>query len=224
MNCAYLIGVAGLMLIWLAFWIRADSGRRMTMLRVSGITALTGLAEPLFLSAYWNPPSLFDLNDRLGVDIESVAFSFAAGGMIAAIYTGLRARSRKSLRQPRWGRPVQIVALVIPIPVFVALVATTNVNPIYITIIALSAGVTATCACWPARIPMICAAGFLFMGLYFGCFVTFTAVYPDYLSRVWNLPALSGVMVVGVPVEELLFALSYGFMYSGVAEYFANYK
>lgn len=220
MTYAYLIGSAGLMLIWVGFWVQADTARRMTMLRVSGITALTGLAEPLFLSGYWNPPSLFDLNNRIGVDIESVVFSFAAGGMVAAIYTGLRKIGRKSGRQPHCARPLQILALVFPISVFVALITTTNVNPIYVTVIALFAGVAAACACWPARIPMIMLAGFLFMGLYFVCFVTFTAVYPRYLFHVWNLSALSGVVIAGVPLEELLFALSYGLMYSSVAEYF----
>lgn len=39
------------MLIWVGFWVPADTTRRMTMLRVSGITALTGLAEPPLLES-----------------------------------------------------------------------------------------------------------------------------------------------------------------------------
>lgn len=38
--------------------------------------------------------------------------------------------------------------------------------------------------------------------------------------HVWNLSALSGAVIAGVPLEELLFALFYGFMYSNTTEYF----
>ncbi len=141
--------------------------------------------------------------------------------MVAAIYTGLRKIGRKIGPQPRCARSLQVLALVSPIPVFVTLITTTNVNPIYITIIALFAGAAASCACWPARIPRIMLAGFLFTGLYFMCFVMFSAVYPHYLFHVWNLSALSGAVIAGVPLEELLFALFYGFMYSNTTEYFS---
>jgi hypothetical protein len=56
------------------------------MLRVSTLTALFGLTQPLFVPAYWNPPSLFDLAHRTGFDIESLIFCFAIGGLGAAGY------------------------------------------------------------------------------------------------------------------------------------------
>jgi len=36
----------------------------------------------------------------------------------------------------------------------------------------------------------------------------------------WNLEALSGLAVAGMPVEELLFATAFGAYWSGVYEYF----
>lgn len=220
MRFAYLIGSAGVVLIWLAFWFQADTARRKVMLQVSAITGLTGFAEPLFMSVYWDPPSVFDLNDRIGFDIESVVFTFAGGGIAAAIYTVLRKMSPITASDRRCSHPFQIFALLVPIPVFVVVVATTNMNPIYITIVALFAGAAAACLCWPGLIPKIFVTGLLFMGLYFAGFVTFNAVFPHYIPQVWNMGALTGVMVTGVPLEELLFAFSYGLMYSNVAEYF----
>jgi hypothetical protein len=39
---------------------------------------------------------------------------------------------------------------------------------------------------------------------------------PGYMERVWNLGALSGVSVGGVPLEELLFAAVFGAYWSAV--------
>ena len=45
-----------------------------------------GLTEPLFVPEYWLPPSLFDLAENTGFDIESLIFCFAIGGMGAVFY------------------------------------------------------------------------------------------------------------------------------------------
>ena len=44
-----------------------------------------GLTEPLFVPGYWNPPSLFELAQRTGFDIESIIFSFGIGGIAAVL-------------------------------------------------------------------------------------------------------------------------------------------
>jgi len=43
---------------------------------------------------------------------------------------------------------------------------------------------------------------------------------PGYIERVWNLDELSGVMPVGIPLEELLFGLAFGMYWSGIYEHF----
>jgi len=222
---AYLVGSAGAALIWLAFWFDADTHRRSVMLRVSTVAALTGLAEPLFIPTYWNPPTLFDLNHRTGFDIESVVFQFAGGGIAAAIYGALRRiRQMRMVAAEHHSSRYRFhrIALAVPPLVFVALAATTKVNPIYITVVALFAGAAATCLSRPDLIRKIFASGLLFLGLYFAFFLMFNAVYPHYLFQVWNLHALSGMIIAGVPLEELLYAFSYGLMLSSVAEHFAR--
>jgi len=46
---------------------------------------------------------------------------------------------------------------------------------------------------------------------------------PGYIARVWNLDALSGLDVLGMPLEELLFAAAFGAYWSGVYDH-ANHK
>ncbi len=60
----------------------------------------------------------------------------------------------------------------------------------------------------------------LFLGVYFVYFHTLTALFPGYVQSVWNLKALSGILIAGVPVEELLFAFAFGFYWSTTYEHF----
>ncbi len=51
------------------------------MWRASFATALLGLTEPIYVPRYWTPPSLFELAQRTGFDIESLIFAFAIRGI-----------------------------------------------------------------------------------------------------------------------------------------------
>lgn len=61
----------------------------------------------------------------------------------------------------------------------------------------------------------------IFLGIYFIYFLTLTALYPSYVEQVWTLEAISGILILGVPLEELLFAFSFGFLWSSVYEHIA---
>jgi len=41
-----------------------------------------------------------------------------------------------------------------------------------------------------------------------------------HVERVWNLEALSGIILLKAPLEELLFAFSFGMYWAGVYEHF----
>ncbi len=193
------------------------------MLVVSLWTSLLGLTEPLFVPEYWNPPSLFDLAHRTGFDIESLIFSFAMGGIAVAIYdwvfnprhaiTSERERHNQHHKYHLWA------ILSAPI-IFLILLLATDLNPIYSSFIALMAGGIATWYCRPDLKKKMFASAFLFLGLYFVYFLTLVAFYPGYVEQVWNLPAISGIRFVGVPIEELMFAFGIGFLWSSVYEHF----
>lgn len=54
----------------------------------------------------------------------------------------------------------------------------------------------------------------IFLALYFLYFASLVAVHRGYVQRVWNLPALSGVLIGGIPLEELIFAILLGGMWT----------
>ena len=194
------------------------------MMVVSLVTSLLGLTEPLFVPAYWNPPSLFDLAQTTGFDIESFIFSFAIGGIGFALYMTVFPVSH----EPDLSRDERIDArhryhlpLLLSTPaIFIILLFATHLNPIYISVISMISGGLATWYCRPdLKRKMFVSAG-LFLCLYFVYFLTLITMFPGYVQRVWIIAAISGIMVAGVPVEELMFAFSFGFYWSTVYEHF----
>ncbi len=75
--------------LWGVFYIERPALRR-EMLWVSLFTSLAGFSEPIFVPAYWNPPSLFNLAATTHFDIESIIFCFAIGGIGSVIYESRR--------------------------------------------------------------------------------------------------------------------------------------
>jgi hypothetical protein len=66
---------------------------RAVMLKMSLITMLFGLTEPLFVPEYWSPPSLFNLAIKTGFDLESLIFCFGIGGVGAVFYNVVSRRN-----------------------------------------------------------------------------------------------------------------------------------
>ena len=215
-----------LLVIWaIVYLFLRDRERRKTMLVVSAWTSLLGLTEPLFVPAYWDPPSLFDLAQRTHFDIESLIFSFAIGGIVISLYNWIfkkqdvasspMERHDHRHRYHLWAllsAPIIFVALLIFVP---------QLNPIYVATIAMVTGGLATWYCRPDLKKKMVTSAFLFLALYFLYFLTLIAAYPGYVERVWNLAAISGILVLGVPLEELMFAFSLGFYWSSVYEHMA---
>lgn len=224
---AYLITSLLLLLVWvLLYWIKPQVRKK--MLLVSFLTAPLGLTEPFFVPLYWFPFTLFDLAQQTRFDLESLLFSFAVGGIAAVLYESLLGKSRKPVsahemhqRRHRFHRLV----LFSPFISFGLLYFLTLLNPIYSAIIAMTIGAIATWLCRPDLLKAMLTGSILFLVIYFLVFlVGFVWLFPGYVEAVWNLPAISGVLIVGIPVEELLFAVSLGAMWSSVYEHFTWYK
>ncbi len=195
---------------------------RMVMWWASLLTAPFGLTEPISVPAYWNPPSLFNLAQTTGFDIESLIFCFGIGGVGAVIYNAMTRRivlpvTSKEKKQPLHRR--HYMALASPFIVFLLLYFLPW-NPIYPGILAMSVGAAATIACRPDLRTKTWIGGILFLIFYvvFLQFLRWGA--PGYIERVWNLQSLSGVIIFGMPMEELLFAFGFGIYWSSVYEHF----
>ena len=116
------------------------------------------------------------------------------------------------------------LALTSPIMVFVPLEIFTDINPIYSASSAMFVGGVAAILCRPDLKKKIWIGGALIFALYFVFFFFCNLVFPGLVQEVWNLSAISGILVLGVPLEELSFAFTFGMMWSSVYEHALWYK
>jgi hypothetical protein len=212
-----LLGIWGVIFLLL----RNKEGKR-KMFVVSAWTSLLGLTEPIFVPAYWNPPSLFDLAYRTHFDLESFIFSFAIGGIVVALYDWIfKVRYGAMPYHDRCGprHRYHLFALLSAPVLFFTLLIFAPISPIYSAFIAMMVGGFATWYCRPDLKKKMITSAFLFLGLYFLYFLTLIAAYPGYVERVWNLAVISGILTFGVPLEELMFAFGLGFFWSSVYEH-----
>lgn len=207
--------------IWLVIFILNKTIRK-EMFIVSLWTMPFGLTEPLFVPEYWNPPSLFDFAARTGFDIESLIFSFAIGGIGSVIYeTIFKIKHEKITKHEMHSRRhrFHLLALFSPIIIFLILFFLTNLNPIYSSSIAMLFGGISMMLCRPDLKKKMFVGGVLFLTLYLIFFLSFNLAYPYAVESFWNLSVISGILVLGIPLEELIFAFGFGIFWSGVYEH-----
>ena len=141
---------------------------RVGIWRSSVIMTPFGLTESLFVPEYWNPPSLIELAQSSGFDIESFIFSFAIGAIAAVLYNillhkrllsiGLAERHQRRHRWHGW-------ALAAPFVLFPFLYFLPW-NPTHAGIAAMVLGVIGAVFCRPDLTPNIRVGGTLFLALY----------------------------------------------------------
>lgn len=221
MQYVWLIWSLIILVLWTIIYLLKKDFRKI-MLPVSLATMLFGFTEPLFVPGYWSPPTLFDLAQKSGFDIESFIFSFSIGGIGAILYRMvfpvLELRMNMEEKNNRRHR-LHTYILMVPVFVFLLLSITTPLNHIYCGIIALFTGALVTLYCRPDLKGKIWIGGLLFMLLYFFYFGSILLFFPGYVKAHWNLPALTTVLVFGIPLEEFFFAFTFGMYWSGLYEH-----
>ncbi len=215
MQYAWFIWSLIILVVWGIVYLSLKSKEsKEKMLQVSLATSVLGLTEPIFVPEYWNPPSLFDLAVKTGFDIESLIFSFAVGGLAVVLYEWIFHTRHTNLTHIEKHYPrhkFHLFALLSAPLMFIIFFFATTLNPIYTTIIALFAGGITTWYCRPDLVKKMFVSSLLFLVLYFLFFETLVIVYPNFVEKYWNLKVLSGIIIFGIPLEELIFALSLGF-------------
>jgi hypothetical protein len=217
----WLVWSSAFLIPWFAAFMAFPHYRR-PMLLASICTMPLGLTEPLFVPAYWSPPSFLDLARTTGFDIESLIFSFAIGGIGAVLYDIFAGRvlvAMPAVQQHAPRHKLHYVAIAVPFMSF-PLLNLFRWNPIYPAIIAIALGAAATMLCRPDLARKTWVGALLFVAFYSAFLLGVELSAPGYVARVWNLEALSGVRIVGMPLEEFLFAAAFGAYWSGVYEHF----
>lgn len=218
----WLIWSSAFLIPWIALFI-AFPHHRKVMWWTSVATMPFGLTEPLFVPEYWNPPSLFDLAQRTGFDIESLIFCFGIGGVGVVLYNIITGQRFEPLPPEEKARPLHRhhkLVLASPFIVFLLLVWLPW-NAIYPGIIAMAVGAAASIWCRPDLKWKSWIGGGLFFGYYVVFLLGLELTVPGYIERVWNHDVLTGFHIVGFPIEEVLFAFTFGMYWTGAYEHVA---
>lgn len=216
----WLIWASSFLIPWfLLFWLLPTY--RSLLWKVSICTAPFGLSEPFFVPEYWNPPSLFNLAQRTGFDIESLIFSFAIGGIGATAYNlftriELHLLSKKDFNSQV--HKLHTIAILSPFVVFFV-VKLLPWNPIYAGITSMFFGSLASVLCRRDLLKKTIVGALIFFALYSVFLVGLELLSPGYVSRYWNWKAISGIRIFQFPIEEFLFAISFGMYWSSVYEH-----
>jgi hypothetical protein len=91
---------------------------------------------------------------------------------------------------------------------------------VYAGIAAMVLGAIAAVSCRPDLKADTLLGGVLFLALYSIFLLGLKWSAPGYIEQVWNLNALSGIVIYGLPIEELLFGFSFGLVWTGIYEHF----
>ena len=217
----WLLWSSAFLLPWIVlYW--AFPVHRKTMWWASLFMAPVGLTQAMFVPEYWNPPSLFELAARTGFDIESLIFSFAVGGIAAVTYNAITRRRLAPVpmhERHRTRHRLHNLALASPFILFAAFYFL-PCNPIYAGLAAMALGTIAAVMCRPDLLPNTLMGGVMFLVIYTVFLLGLKWSAPGYIEQVWNLEALSGVLIYGLPLEELLWGFSFGLVWTGIYEHY----
>jgi len=213
---AYLIGNLFFLAVWIILFLYRRDLRRKILIMSLAIAPMGPLSQLFYSRDYWHP-QLF--NGWL-IGIEDLLFSFAIGGIATVIYEelfGKKYMKRHLSAHPKWMFAVALFGIVW---MFVGNLVL-GFNSIYVSTLGF----------------LIIGASFLFFrhdllkdalfsalfvgGLMFVFYLLFGFIFDGIIQEWWMLKNISGIIILGAPLEELMWGFGWGFV-AGPAYEFIN--
>jgi hypothetical protein len=164
---------------------------------------------------YWDPDTLFDLGRITGgYAIEDAVYMFLSGGITAVLYETLfrKKLSKKRIsHKPHYALTAGLVGAM--------LVALIPANLIYVLITFGFVAALVICIQRKDLLAHVLFGGISYLLVYGFLSFVFLHIYPQYIHDYYRVQNLSGVVIFSVPIEEFLFALSFGLSWSPIYEY-----
>lgn len=217
---AYLIGVLTILLpIWLFLFVRRKDLRKEILLTSIIMGLLGPFSELLYLRDYWHPETV----GTYPFGPEGFLFGFLLSGIAVSIYEEVYGRHIyrvKKLQRPLFVLFFTVVFILIVLP----LVFWVKMNSIYATTIGLL--VIATIVTFLRRdlVTDSLMSGLLTGLVMFLGYIVFLFVFPEVVDRWWSLQNVSGILVWGIPIEEMIWAFAVGATIGPIYEFLLGYK
>src|SRR3989344_1522253 len=222
----YFSGVIILSLVWVVLFIKCPLWRR--RMTFSSFLCLAVLIPLFFITKalsyvflitwkyvpdYYNPDTLFDLSRITGgAALEDVVFIFLMGGIAAVIYQ-MMTKNKKIRAQPH------IIAIFLFVISYIIIGLLYQFNPIYNLSLSSVIGFLVISLqrhdlCKPAVY-----GGILFGIVWLMAAIVFANVFLEGAGTFLALQNLTGVLILGAPLEEFIWGFTFGLMWVPIYAY-----
>jgi hypothetical protein len=213
---AYLLGDLFFTLVWIFLFFHRHDLRK-EIITTSLIAAPMGLIFGFFyLRDYWHP----ELFNGWPVGVEDILFCFSIGGIASVIYEeifGKKFVKRYFTLHPKW--ILYVILFGISLMYIGNLVL--DINSMYISVFGLLLVGSLMLVFRRDLLKDAIFSGLLIAGLMFIFYLLFNVIFSGIIQKWWLLKNISGILIIGVPLEELLWGFSCGFV-AGPAYEFIN--
>ena len=203
---SYLIYSLLFLAVWLILFLGRKDLRRNMMLASLLIAPMGPLSEIWYLNDYWQRPTI--TGHRIG--IEDLIFAFALGGITFSFYKTVFGMT--TTRNSVWPRRTWLMVL-FPTMILIALLLVTNIfhiNSIFSSAFSFIAFAIFVWRLRPDLIRPSVASGFICFVLFLLVYQLMEVLYPG-LSMEWCMGCNpSGLRILGINIEELLWDFSWG--------------
>jgi hypothetical protein len=152
--------------------------------------------------------------------LESLLIGFVYGGVACALYAELRHLYFRRFHGTRPRHPLWLPTLAVggSLAMFIGM-EYLHINSIYVSIAVMCAGALSIVYFRPDLFPYAVGSGValaVFSGFFY---LLFQFLFTDGIALFWNLDALRWGLFFGIPVEELFWAFSWGFLVGPAYEF-----
>ncbi|HEB01465.1 MAG TPA: hypothetical protein ENI16_00515 [Candidatus Portnoybacteria bacterium] len=212
---AYLVGSFIFLVVWLfLFLIRKDLRKEMLILSFIG-GALFPLAL-IYLPDYWYPDHI--LGSYL-LGIEDYIFAFAIAGIGAVAYEVVFGKTH-TLCECRKQSPKRILSIaIVSIIILLSLTFIFKMNSIYSSFVAFLLIFAYIMYFRRDLFWQAILSGFLVAGLMLLFYQIWILMYPNIIQHWWKLENISGILILGVPLEEIIWGFNWGIVGGTIYEF-----
>src|SRR3989344_5394365 len=218
---AYLLGNLLLLLpVWAFFFYRRKDLRR-EMIMVSIITGAIGpISELWYLQDYWKPETFTGTS----IGLEDFLFGFFIGGIARVIYEEIFGKKYAKRKDRRHHWPLFVIPFFICFIFSLHTLFALGLNSIYASIIGFLVFAAIIIfyrkdLFWDSLV-----SGLLVGALAFISYLIYLMMFPGVIQKWWLLNNITSVLIVGVPLEELMWAFGWGMVAGPMYEFFRGLR
>jgi hypothetical protein len=218
---AYFLLDLCLLPIWFVLFVHRKDLRHKIMLLGLLIGIVAMITEFWYTQDYWHPLTLL----KMPFSIEDFLFGFFIGGISSVFYEELFGKrfSNRHTRSHHWAL-LFIIFFGISELVLNLLFYYFRVNSIYSSFVAFAMFAFGVIYFRRDLITDAIISGLLCGLVLLGSYLVLLNVYPGLFIKMWYLNNLSGIFIGKIPIEEILWAFSWGMIAGPMYEFYAGLK